>query len=204
MFHVKHEAWGLELEALGLSLDPRQLRALERYQELLLSHAIPRGFVAASDRDRLWPRHVADGLRGALEIPAGGSVVDLGSGAGIPGVPLAIVCPSSSVTLVEPRRGRAAFLEAVVDGLGLPNVDVFIGRAQDLATRSSVCAARAFSSPRGTWEAAEPLLNADGILIYWAGAGFDPEELGDLQISWRLSSRSDLADGGPLVIMGRQ
>jgi 16S rRNA (guanine527-N7)-methyltransferase len=203
MFHVKHEAWTPDPSALGLTLTRPQVEQLRAYEEELLEVAVPRGLIARSDRDRLWGRHIADGLRAALEIDAGASVLDLGSGAGIPGLPLGIVL-SNLVTLAEARRGRVAFLESVVDRLGLPNVSVRLGKAEELDRRFDVCVARAFSSAAGTWNVAEPLLEPGGTLIYWAGERFEPSEIDELGVVWRVSTRSDLADPGPLVIMGRQ
>jgi 16S rRNA (guanine527-N7)-methyltransferase len=204
MFHVKHEAWTRLLRSLGIEPSPSQTAALRTYEELLRTLAIPRGFIARSDEYRLWTRHIADGLRAAGEIPTGAAVLDLGSGAGIPGVPLAVVLPASGVTLAELRRGRVAFLEAVVDRIGLSNAEIHLGKAETVGRHFDVCVARAFSSPVGTWTAAEPLLGPAGSLVYWAGQSFDPEGLDQLGVSWRLSTRSDLADAGPLVIMGRQ
>jgi len=203
MFHVKHEAWTRDAAALGLSLTASQAELLLAFEERLQATAIPRGFIARSDRERLWKRHLVDGLRAASEIPVEASVLDLGSGAGIPGVPLAIAL-GNEVTLSEIRRGRVAFLEAVADELRLANVQVRLGRAEALGRRFDVCVARAFSSPAVTWQVAEPLLEPGGRLIYWAGARFDPSDLASVGVSWRVSTRSDLAHPGPLVIMGRQ
>ena len=67
-----------------------------------------------------------------------------------------------------------------------------------------MCLARAFAVPAGSWTAADPLLQEGGRLIYWAGAGFEESGLGELGLSWRVSTPSGLAESGPLVIMGRQ
>ena len=203
MFHVKHEAWTPDPSALGLTLTPPQVEQLRTYERELLEVAVPRGLIARSDKGRLGGRHIADGLRAAREIDAGASVLDLGSGAGIPGLPLGIVL-GNSVTLAEARRGRVAFLESVVDRLCLANVSVRLGKAEELERRFDVCVARAFSSAASTWRVAEPLLEPGGTLIYWAGGGFEPNEMPELGVVWRVSTRSDLADPGPLVIMGRQ
>ena len=203
MFHVKHEAWTPDPSALGLTLSPSQVEQLRIYEQELMKVAVPRGLIARSDRDRLWGRHIADGLRAAHEIDSRASVLDLGSGAGIPGLPLGIVT-GNPTTLAEARRGRVAFLESVVDRLGLANVSVSLGKAEELERRFDVCVARAFSSAAATWRVAEPLLEPGGTLIYWAGAGFEPTEIDELDVVWRVSTRSDLADPGPLVIMGRQ
>jgi len=132
------------------------------------------------------------------------SVADIGSGAGIPGIPLAITLPASQFSLIEPRRARVAFLEAVVDDLRLSNVAVLPARAEDLGGRFQVCVARAFSSAPVSWKAAERLLAPGGILVYWGGESFDPAVLAEEGVPWRLSPHSDLARTGPLVIMGPQ
>jgi 16S rRNA (guanine527-N7)-methyltransferase len=203
MFHVKHEALTPDPSALGLTLTPSQVEQLRTYEEKLLEVAVPRGMIARSDRDRLWGRHIADGLRAAHEIDTGASVLDLGSGAGIPGLPLGIAL-GNPVTLAEARWGRVAFLESVVDRLGLANVSVRLGKAEELDRRFDVCVARAFSSAAGTWRVAESLLKPGGTLIYWAGERFEPTEIHELDVVWRVSTRSDLAEPGPLVIMSRQ
>ena len=204
MFHVKHEAWVRDLTELGLAFDAGQLHALDAYTDLLTRLAIPRGMIARSDADRLWERHVADGLRGAAELPAEALVADIGSGAGIPGVPLAIALPTSRFALIEPRRARAALLEAVADEVGLKNVEIVRKRVEDVHGTHDACVARAFSSPSATWEAAQPLLGPRGVLVYWAGESFDRTPLDEMGVPIRLSTRSDLARTGPLVIMGPQ
>jgi 16S rRNA G527 N7-methylase RsmG len=106
--------------------------------------------------------------------------------------------------LIEVRRGRAAFLESVVDDLGLGNVEVFLGKTSAVPGRFGVCLARAFASPAASWKAASPLLEDAGTLIYWGGTGFDEDELAGSVPSWRVSTPPGLAESGPLVIMGRQ
>jgi 16S rRNA (guanine527-N7)-methyltransferase len=204
MFHVKHEAWALQADRLGVALGSDQLERLAAYEGLLSRIAVPRGMIAPSDEDRLWERHLLDGLRAVSEIPAGASVADIGSGAGIPGIPLAIALPASQFSLIEHRRARVAFLEAVVDDLRLSNVAVLPARVEDLGGRFQVCVARAFSSAPASWKATERLLAPGGILVYWGGESFDPAVLAEEGVPWRLSTHSDLARTGPLVIMGPQ
>jgi 16S rRNA (guanine527-N7)-methyltransferase len=204
MFHVKHEAWVRDADALGIHPSTTQWEALERLESLLLAIAVPRGMVARGDSTRLWERHLADALRGAAEVGGGARIADVGSGAGIPGLPLAIVTPESHFVLVEPRRGRVAFLEAVIDQLALQNVTVNATKAAAVDDRFDVVIARALASPAASWRLVEPLLEDDGRLVYWAGRGFSGAELSDIGVSWRLSTRSSLADEGPLVIMARQ
>ena len=201
---MKHEAWAVDLRKSGFELDSERLDGLAAYEVALRERAVPRGFVSAGDADRLWERHIRDSLRALPELPLEARIADLGSGAGLPGLPLAIAAPSCSFSLIEVRRGRAAFLESVVDDLGLANVEVFLGKTGAVSGRFNVCLARAFASPVASWNAAAPLLEDAGNLIYWAGAGFDEGELTGSVHSWRVSTPSGLAESGPLVIMGRQ
>jgi len=201
---VKHGDWAVELRRQGSELQADQIEMLRGYLDALHARAIPRGFVGAGDAERLWERHIRDSLRALPEISPGSTIVDIGSGAGLPGIPLAIALPSSSVTLVEVRKGRVAFLEAVIDDLALPNVEVFLGRVTEVSATFSVSVARAFSSAAASWAAAQPLLEPGGRLIYWAGTGFQGAELDQEGVSWRVSTPLGLAESGPLVIMGRQ
>ncbi len=201
---MKHEAWALDLRELGSDLNADRLDGLAAYEAALRERAVPRGFVSAGDTDRLWERHIRDSLRALPELPRQARIADLGSGAGLPGLPLAIAAPSCSFSLIEVRRARAAFLESVADDLSLGNVEVFLGKTSAVSGRFDVCLARAFASPIASWEAASPLLEDAGTLIYWAGAGFDEDELAGSVPSWRVSTPTGLAESGPLVIMSRQ
>jgi 16S rRNA (guanine527-N7)-methyltransferase len=204
MFHVKHQGWARDRRAVGTNLTPEQLEALSSFEELLRSVAVPRGMVGARDAARLWTRHILDSVRAASEIPGAARVGDLGSGAGLPGVPLAVAVPNASFVLIEPRRARAAFLESVAADLRLKNVEVRMAPADRVADRFDAVVARAVSSAAGTWRLAEPLLERSGRLIYWAGGTFDAHELQGMGVAYRVSTHPDLAEAGPLVIMTRQ
>jgi 16S rRNA (guanine527-N7)-methyltransferase len=204
MFHVKHQGWASDATSVGTPLTAKQLDALSHFEQLLGSVAVPRGMVGARDAGRLWTRHILDSLRAAPDIPPAALVADVGSGAGLPGVPLAVAAPSANFVLIEPRRARAAFLESVVAALHLTNVEVRIARAERVEGRFDAVVARAVSSAAGTWKLADPLLGPSGLLIYWAGGTFDPTELRAMSVAYRVSTHPDLAEAGPLVIMTRQ
>jgi 16S rRNA (guanine527-N7)-methyltransferase len=198
MFHVKHEGWTVA------DLSSGQIAALEAFEGLLAERAIPRGMVASSDREHLRERHVLDSLRavphlGWLKRP----VVDLGSGAGLPGIPVAVARPDLLLTLVEPRQLRVAFLELAVERLALANVRVFPRPAQELSPDAEVCLARGFGDPSRTWQVARGLLHAEGNLIYWAGSTFRTDQVPE---GVRIASIGSptLESGGPIVIMTRQ
>jgi 16S rRNA (guanine527-N7)-methyltransferase len=197
VFHVKHEGWTPE------DLSPAQRASLGLYEELLRSRAVPRGMVAASDSGHLHDRHILDSLRAVPYISEQADVVDLGSGAGLPGLPIAVVRPDLAVTLTEPRQARAAFLELAVERLQLGNVTVFPMPAEELAPGVDVCLARGFGNAARTWEVARVLLNPQGALLYWAGRSFpQAETLPGAAV--RTVGESTLESGGPIVIMTRQ
>lgn len=203
MFHVKHEGWRHVAGALGLSLDTGQMGRLEAYASLLRVRAVPLGLISATDRDRLAARHVGDCLRAAaVVLPTDRSAYDLGSGAGLPGIPVAISCPWLQVDLVESRRSRVGFLELAVEHLRLENARVLGVRIETLSEKVNLCFARALASPTASWKAAEPLLLPRGRLVYFAGAG---SELAGLprDVTVDVIPAIALARSGPLVIMTR-
>lgn len=202
MFHVKHE--GSLAEALGISLDEEAVTRLEVFERMLSDRAVPMGMVSSSDIPRLRVRHVLDCLRAAPLLPASGLTCDLGSGAGLPGIVLAIARPDLRIVLIEARRRRAAFLEECVRRLGLAQVSVYAGRAENFRDQVDACVARAFGSPARSWEAAQRVLAPSGILIYWAGESFDRARDVPEGVAVRHFSTPALAGSGTLVIMARQ
>ncbi len=163
MFHVKHEGLIGEAASLGVTLDVEQAARLERYEDLLRERAAALGMIAKGDLGRLRERHILDSLRAVPALPEGASeIVDLGSGAGLPGIPVAIARPEIHVILAESRRQRIAFLELAAAELGLGNVSVHAGRAETAPSPAGACLARAFRDARGSWEVAQMLLGAGG------------------------------------------
>jgi 16S rRNA (guanine527-N7)-methyltransferase len=106
-----------------------------RYAELLAGPGVERGLLGPGEKSRIWDRHLLNSAAVAELIIADGEVIDLGSGAGLPGIVLAILLPRSTFTLVEPMERRTAFLGECVAELGLANVEIRRGRAEDLAGR---------------------------------------------------------------------
>ncbi len=200
---MKHEGWDLA-SALGLELTSQQLDDIGAFEVLIRERAIPLGMVAKADKIRLRERHVLDSLRAAAVVSAADrTAYDFGSGAGLPGVVVAIACPHLLMTLVESRRPRAAFLQLVVDRLGLKSTIVRDERVETLREPVDLCFSRAFARVGVAWRAAERLLTPGGRLVYFAGERFDRSELPEDAVS-TLVTTSALARSGPLVIMSRQ
>ena len=135
--------------------------------------ADPSAPTSVHDRREVENVHIADSLVG-LEVPAvkeAARIVDLGSGAGLPGLVLAIARPEAEVVLVESVGKKCAWLERTVSALGLENVRVACVRAEELEEESfDVVTARALASLPVLCEYAAPLLREGGALVAWKGA----------------------------------
>jgi 16S rRNA (guanine527-N7)-methyltransferase len=111
----------------------RRLPAAERYVALLSGPGVERGLIGPREAGRLWDRHILNCAAVAELIPGRCTLADIGSGAGLPGVVLAILRPEARVTLVEPLLRRSVFLRECVAELALRNVELRRARAEDLA-----------------------------------------------------------------------
>lgn len=103
-----------------------------RYAELLADVGVTRGLIGPREVPRLWERHLLNCAVLSQVVPPGVSVCDVGSGAGLPGIPLALTRPDLRITLLEPLLRRTNFLREVVELLGLGHVTVVRGRAEEV------------------------------------------------------------------------
>jgi 16S rRNA (guanine527-N7)-methyltransferase len=182
------------------------LQRLNDYTKLLLDRAVPLGIIGSSDVGRLRERHVDDSLRALRCLGSMRRVADLGSGAGLPGIPVAIAEPDVDMSLIEPRRARAAFLELCVDALELPNVRVLPRRAEEVSLQVDVCLARAVADAGTCWAMAGHLLTRTGRLVYFAGATWsvgDEEAVRAAGVRVERCARPSFPWQGPLVTMAR-
>lgn len=168
---------------------------LERWLEELL--ATP-GLTAISDLATARRVLLDDALRAApLLRAADGAVVDVGSGGGSPGIPLAATLPTRRFTLLEAERRKCEFLERVSQGLD--NVEVVWGRAEQQATdRFGAALAKALAKPPVAAELCLPLVRPGGIAIIWAGETADRERVG--RAAERLAATLERDDDGLLVL----
>jgi 16S rRNA (guanine527-N7)-methyltransferase len=148
-----------------------RLPLAERYVDLLATAGVERGLVGPREAPRLWDRHLLNCLAIGSQIPSGSTVADLGSGAGLPGLVLAIGRPDLTVTLVEPLERRTVFLDEVVAELGLDRVRVVRGRAEALHGRElfDVVTARALAPLSRLLGWAMPLVAPTGVLLAMKG-----------------------------------
>lgn len=137
MKHVGDEP-APEPPPVAVAVFGERLPMARRYAELLAGAGVERGLIGPREVDRIWDRHLLNcAAIGELLEPAE-RVADIGSGAGLPGIPLAIARPDLRITLVEPLLRRSEFLREAVDELGLGDVEVVRGRAEDRDVRTAV------------------------------------------------------------------
>jgi 16S rRNA (guanine527-N7)-methyltransferase len=143
----------------------------ERYAAFLAGPGVERGLIGPREVSRLWDRHVLNCAVLTELVPPSAEVIDIGSGAGLPGIVLAILRTDLSVTLLEPLLRRTVFLQECVDLLSLPNVTVRRARAEEVAKEFSVdvVTARAVAPLSRLLEWALPLLRPDGELLALKG-----------------------------------
>lgn len=150
------------------------------YHESLATDGSVRGFIGPREIPRLWDRHILNcGVIGEA-MGQGISVADVGSGAGLPGIPLAIARPDLEIILIEPLLKRSVYLGEVIEQLGLDNVSVIRGRAEEKAVRKQighvdVVTSRAVA-PLGrlaSWSL--PLVKVGGRMIAMKGASVAEE-----------------------------
>ena len=118
-----------------------RLLLAEKYHDLLATDGSTRGFIGPREVPRLWERHLINCAVIGDVMDEGATVVDVGSGAGLPGIPLAIARPDLQITLIEPLLKRSVFLQEVVDKLALDNVTVIRGRAEEGPIKKAVAGA---------------------------------------------------------------
>ena len=121
---------------------PGREEQIQRYAELLSSTGIERGLIGPKEGDRIWERHIANCIPITTIIPNGVRVGDIGSGAGLPGIVIALARPDLKVSLIEPLQRRVDFLNEVIAELAL-EVEVIRGRAERVKKQFEIVTARA-------------------------------------------------------------
>jgi 16S rRNA (guanine527-N7)-methyltransferase len=160
-------------EVFGAALDQAR-----RYAELLATGGVTRGLIGPRETERLWDRHLLNCAVVSELLPERGVLVDIGSGAGLPGVVLAMLRPSLQVVLLEPLLRRSVFLEECVAELGLSNATVLRARAEEKAAAhiaADVATARAVAPLDRLAGWAARLLRPGGELLAIKGRSADEE-----------------------------
>jgi 16S rRNA (guanine527-N7)-methyltransferase len=154
-----------------------RLPLIERYAASLADAGVVRGLIGPREAPRLWERHLLNCAVLGDAIPEDSTVCDIGSGAGLPGLVLAIARPDLRITLVEPLLRRTTYLGEVVDDLGLAHVEVVRGRADELhgQRRFDVVTSRAVAPLGRLLDWSMPLVAPTGALIAMKGQSVTDE-----------------------------
>ncbi|GAA1724189.1 16S rRNA (guanine(527)-N(7))-methyltransferase RsmG [Microbacterium paludicola] len=186
---------GLEPEpAAAVALFGDRIELARAFTAALAEHGEERGLIGPLEVPRLWTRHILNSAIAAPLFPAGGVVGDVGSGAGLPGIVLAIARPDVRFVLIEPMERRVAWLEEQVAALGLDNVVVERARAEEAGRYEGTLdavTARAVSALRTLIPWVAPLARDGGELILLKGTGA-PTEIEAAQKAIRSYKLSDV------------
>ncbi len=166
-----HPLWESLARDAGGTLTAEQAAALERYLDLLLAANARMNLTRIVDREQARVQHVGDALTLLPHLPPGQHrLADVGSGGGVPGIPLAIARPDASVTLIESIGKKAAFLEETAAALGLENIAVRRGRAEEWRGEAfDVVACRALAPMEKVLGWCRPLVAPGGRLLAMKG-----------------------------------
>jgi 16S rRNA (guanine527-N7)-methyltransferase len=148
------------------------LELAQQYADLLVRDGDLLGLIGPRELPKLWSRHILNSAVVAELVVSGQSVADVGSGAGLPGIPMAILCPDAQFTLIEPMERRANWLaQTVVPSLGLTNVKVLRARAEEAPIKSfDVVTARAVSALPQLIRMLVPLTKQGGEVLALKGS----------------------------------
>jgi 16S rRNA (guanine527-N7)-methyltransferase len=162
--------------AASILFGPR-LALAERFAQHLTTSGLERGLLGPREVPRIWDRHILNCAAVAPLLPPEAEVGDIGSGAGLPGVALAIARADITVRLVEPSLRRTTWLGEVVPDLGLANVEIVRARAEDLVGRLTVdvATARAVAPLVRLAELCLPLVRPGGLLLAFKGQEAESE-----------------------------
>ena len=156
---------------------PQRLDEIAAYAHFLTTAGIERGLIGPREGERIWERHIFNCLPVTKLLPQGASLFDIGSGAGLPGIVIALARPDLSVTLIEPLERRVSFLTEAVEGLNLTinNMEVIRGRAQDVKKSADFVTARAVAPLEKLKKMSWHMVKTGGSLLAMKGESASAE-----------------------------
>ena len=163
---------GVSRETLIERYFPERLEEIAAYTHFLTTAGIERGLIGPREGERIWERHIFNCLPVTQLLPQGASLFDIGSGAGLPGIVIALARPDLKVTLIEPLERRVAFLNEAVEGL---DIEVIRGRAQDVKKSADFITARAVAPLEKLKKMSWHMVKTGGSLLAMKGEGASAE-----------------------------
>ncbi|SDS40237.1 16S rRNA m(7)G-527 methyltransferase [Brevibacterium sandarakinum] len=182
--------------------------AAKQYAQHLATTGIEWGLIGPREIDRLWTRHILNCAVVAEFIDDSDVVGDVGSGAGLPGIPIALLRPQAQIVLIEPMERRVEWLKMVVDDLGLDNVRIVRARVEELVDEEmfTVVTARAVKAMTTLIEWTHEVMGPDGRILALKGASVEAElaKTKKLLKRYRLTQpKIHIVDGGILDVPSR-
>jgi 16S rRNA (guanine527-N7)-methyltransferase len=177
---------------MGLALPPAATDQLANYLDLLIKWNRVYNLTAIHDESKLVSHHVLDSLAVVAHLPEG-TIVDVGSGAGLPGIPIAIARPGLAVALLDSNHKKAAFLQQAVAELGLANTQVVLERAEIYrpVRAFNAVVSRAFSDLADFVKLAGHLCAPNGVMIAMKGL-YPHDEIAQVPRCWRVETATRL------------
>lgn len=159
---------------------PGQEGAIRAYTEFLITAGIERGLIGPREGERIWERHIFNCLPVTQLLPQGASLFDIGSGAGLPGIVIALARPDLKVTLIEPLERRVEFLNEAVAAIAARGVEIKVirGRAQDVKKSADFVTARAVAPMEKLKKMSWHMVKPEGSLLAMKGESAATEMVG--------------------------
>ena len=171
---------GVSRETLIAKYFPGQEGSIQAFTEFLTGAGIERGLIGPREGERIWDRHIFNCLPITQLIPNGASLFDIGSGAGLPGIVIALARPDLQITLIEPLERRVEFLNeavAAIPNLAFP-IQVIRGRAQDVKKSADFVTARAVAPLEKLKKMSWHMVKTGGSLLAMKGESAATEMVG--------------------------
>ncbi len=148
---------------------PIRKAEIEQYAQFLIGPGIERGLIGPREGERIWERHIFNCLPVTTLIPEGSIVFDIGSGAGLPGLVIALARPDLKLFLIEPLQRRVDFLKEAVELLGIENVEVIRGKSESVKKSANYVTARAVAPLEKLKKITSHMIKPGGALLAMKG-----------------------------------